>query len=163
MNLRPSHPDKNSGMLLVECMVYMIVFAILLTGVTTVFYFFWDHSAALISSTEQIHSALYAGERWRADVRAATGTISIETTSTGETVKISEGQNIVQYLFNAGQVSRQNGSTSTILLSRVKTSEMAMDTRGGVTAWKWELELTPRRAETHLPLLFTFEAVQPKP
>src|SRR3984957_16468216 len=99
MNLRPSHPDKNSGMLLVECMVYMIVFAILLTGVTTVFYFFWDHSAALISSTEQIHSALYAGERWRADVRAATGTISIETTSTGETVKISEGQNIVQYLF----------------------------------------------------------------
>jgi hypothetical protein len=27
-----------------------------------------------------------------------------------------------------------------------------------VTAWRWEVELTPRRKETHLPLLFTFEA-----
>jgi hypothetical protein len=150
-------------MLLIECLVYMSVFAILLAGVTAVFYFCWDHSAALISSTEQIHSALYAGERWRADVRAATGTISIETTSTGETVKIPEGQNVVQYIFNAGQVSRQSGSAGAVVLSRVKTSEMATDVRGDVTAWKWELELTPHRNETHLPLLFTFEAVQPKP
>lgn len=148
--------------MLIECMVYMVVFAILLTGVTTIFYFCWDHSAALISSTEQIHSALYAGERWRADVRAATGTISVETVSTGETVTIPEGQNVVQYLFNAGQVSRQNGSASAVILSRVKTSAMTTDMRGGVTAWEWELELTPHRSETHLPLLFTFEAAQPK-
>ena len=35
---------------------------------------------------------------------------------------------------------------------------MVMDTRGTVTAWRWELELKPRRKETHLPLRFTFEA-----
>ena len=35
---------------------------------------------------------------------------------------------------------------------------MVMDTRGPVSAWRWELELTPRRKEARLPLLFTFEA-----
>jgi hypothetical protein len=143
-------------------MVYMSVFAILLTGTMAVFYFCWDHSSALISSTEQIHSALNVGERWRADVRAATGTIFVQTTSNGETIKIPEGQNEVQYLFNTNQMSRQSGSASAVVLVKIKTSAMTMDDRSGVTAWKWELELTPRRNETHLPLLFTFEAVQPK-
>lgn len=161
---RHAHPSQNkrSGMLLIECLVYLSVLAILLTGVTTVFYFCWDRSMALIGSTEQIHSALEAGERWRADVRAATGSISVGTTASGETVKIPEGQNTVQYSFSAGQVSRQSGFAGAVVLSKVKTSEMILDQRGEVTAWRWELELTPRRNETHLPLLFTFEAVQPK-
>jgi hypothetical protein len=148
--------------MLIECLVYLTVLAILLTGATTVFYFCWDHSAGLIGSTEQIHSALNAGERWRADVRAATGAISVETAANGETVKIPEGQNEIEYLLNSNQVSRQSGSVNAVLLSRVKTSDMKMDARGGVSAWRWELELTPRRSETHLPLIFTFEAAQPK-
>ena len=40
---------------------------------------------------------------------------------------------------------------------------MKPDARGEVRAWRWELELAPRRKETHLPLLFTFEAAQTKP
>jgi hypothetical protein len=41
---------------------------------------------------------------------------------------------------------------------------MKLNARGIVTAWRWELELLPRRKEAHLPLLFTFEAVaQAKP
>ncbi len=150
-------------MLLIECLVYIAVFAVLLTGAMTAFYFCWDSSTALIGDTEQIHSALTAGERWRSDVRAATGNISIATTPGGETVKIPEGQNEIDYLFASGQVSRQSGSAKAVVLSRVKTSGMEMDARGGVTAWRWELELTPRRNETHLPLSFTFEAAQPKP
>jgi hypothetical protein len=35
---------------------------------------------------------------------------------------------------------------------------MVKETRGSVTAWRWELELASRRKETHLPLLFTFVA-----
>jgi hypothetical protein len=49
------------------------------------------------------------------------------------------------------------------MFAKVKTSQMKMDPRGGVTAWCWELELTQRRPETQLPLLFTFEAAQMKP
>jgi hypothetical protein len=40
---------------------------------------------------------------------------------------------------------------------------MKPDARGSVTAWRWELEMLPRREEAQLPLLFTFEAAQMKP
>ena len=73
-----------------ECLVYIAVFAILLGSGTAAFYFCWDHSKALIYATDDIASALRAGERWRADVRAATGKISVETTATGEVVRIPE-------------------------------------------------------------------------
>ena len=50
-----------------------------------------------------------------------------------------------------------------MLLPKVKMSEMKPETRGAVRAWRWELELTPRRKESQMPLRFTFETVQPKP
>ncbi|HEY5233818.1 MAG TPA: hypothetical protein VIK35_09830 [Verrucomicrobiae bacterium] len=154
-----------SGMLLIECMVYIAVFAILLGGATTVFYFCWDHSQAVIYATDDIASALRAGERWRADVRAATGTISIETTMTGEVVKIPEGGKEIIYRFDSGEVRRQMSVSefSELLLPKVKASQMKPAARGEVRAWCWELELAPRRKETNLPLLFTFEAAQMKP
>ena len=147
-------------MLLLECVVYIAVFAILLGGATTVFYFCWNHSEALIYATDDIASALHAGERWRADVRAATGKITVETTATGEVVRIPEGARNVSYRFESGEVRRQISTSSNpeLLLANVKTSQMQIDTRGAVTAWRWELELLPRRKEAQLPLLFTFEA-----
>jgi hypothetical protein len=106
---------------------------------------------------------LRAGERWRADVRGATGKISVETTASGEVVKIPEGEKEIFYRFNSGELRRQIGGVNFLLLPKVKSSEMKMETRGDVTAWQWELELVQRRKETHLPLLFTFEAAQTKP
>jgi hypothetical protein len=153
------------GMLLLECMVYISVFAILLGGATTVFYYCWDHSDALIAATDDIASTLHTGERWRADIRAATGKITVQTNATGEVVQIPEGVRVVSYRFESGEVSRQFSATAQplLLLANVKTSQMAMDDRGGVRAWRWELEQVPARKETHLPLRFTFEAAQTKP
>jgi hypothetical protein len=154
-----------SGILLVECIVYLAVFAILLGIGTAAFYFCWDHNKALIYATDDISSAVRAGERWRADVRDATGSISVETTAAGELVKIPEGEKEIIYRFDSGEVRRQMASSgfSELLLPKVKTSQMKLDARGEVRAWRWELELAERRKETHLPLLFTFEAVQTKP
>jgi hypothetical protein len=167
MNLPRNIPytRRPAGILLVECVVYIAVFAIL-TGIGMgVFYFCWDHSKALIYATDDIASALRAGERWRADVRSATGKISIETTAKGEVVKIPEGTKEILYRFDSGEIHRQTASSefSELLLPKVKSSQMEMDARGDVTAWRWELELVQRRQETHLPLLFTFEAAQTKP
>ena len=108
--------------MLIECLVYIAVFAILLGGATTVFYFCWDHSRAVIYATDDIGSALRAGERWRADVRAATGTISAETTATGEVVKIPEVGKEILYRFDSGEVRRQTSSSefSELLLPKVK-------------------------------------------
>jgi hypothetical protein len=152
-------------MFLLECLVYISVFAILLGGATTVFYFCWDHSDALIYATDDIASSLHAGERWRADVRAATGKVIVKTTATGEEARIPEGARVVSYRFESGEVRRQVSASgnSQLLLANVRASKMEMDARGAVSAWRWELELLPRRKETHLPLMFTFEAVQMKP
>jgi hypothetical protein len=160
-----SNTRCESGILLVECLVYIAVFGILLGIGTAAFYFCWDHSKALIYATDDISSALRAGEHWRADVRAATGKISVETTATGEVVRIPETEREIVYRFESGEMRRQIAleTFSQLLLPKVKKSQMKMNTRGEVNAWRWELELTERRKETHLPLLFTFEAVQTKP
>jgi hypothetical protein len=153
------------GMMLLECLVYISVFAIVLGGATTAFYFCWAHSDALIGTADNIASVLHTGERWRADIRAATGPITVQTSATGEVIQIPEGARVVSYRFESGEVRRQFSATAQplLLLVNVKTSQMVMDDRGDVRAWRWELEQFPARKETHLPLRFTFEAAQTKP
>ena len=161
-----SRARGTSGMFLLECLVYISVFAILLGGATTAFYFCWDHSDALIYTSNDIASSLHVGERWRADVRAATGKITVETNATGEVARIPEGARTISYRFESGEVRRQISASGNpqLLLANVRASKMEMDARGGVRAWRWELELFPCRKETHLPLMFTFEAAaQAKP
>jgi Tfp pilus assembly protein FimT len=160
-----SKPRRMAGILLVECLVYFAVFAIL-TGIGfAAFYLCWDHSKALIYATDDISSALRAGERWRADVRAATGQISIESTAAGDVVRIPEPEKEIVYRFESGEVRREISTlkNSQLLLQQVNTSQMRTEERAGVTAWRWELVLNERRPETQLPLLFTFEAAQTKP
>jgi Tfp pilus assembly protein FimT len=167
MKLRPTIASarRRSAMMLIECLVYIAVFTVL-TGIgLAAFYFCWDHTRATIYATDEVESALRAGEGWRADVRAATGKISVENTATGEVVTIPEGERMVVYRFAAGELHREipAQNNSRVLLPKVKTSEMTTEARDGVTAWRWELAVTPRRKEAPLPLLFTFEAAQIKP
>jgi len=154
-----------AGITLVECIVYIAVFLILSSVATGAFYLSWDHSKALISATDDINAALQAGERWRADVRAASGTIRVEKTPSGQVVSIPEGEKEIVYRFSSGDVRRRvgTGGFSALLLPRVVSSEMTLDRRGDVRAWRWELQVAQRRRETHLPLLFTFEAAQKTP
>lgn len=156
---------RRSGIMLIECLVYIVVFAILLGGGTVAFYYCWDHTRAVVFTAGEIESGLRAGETWRADVRAATGNISVEDTVAGRFVRIPRGEKEVVYRFSNGELWREIPAQnhSRMLLARVKNSGMKTEARGGAKAWQWELELTPRRKETHLPLLFTFKAVQLTP
>lgn len=154
-----------SGVSLVECLVYIAVFAIL-TGIgTATFYLCWNQSKALVYATDDISAALRAGERWRTDIRNANGPVSIEQTVSGEKVQVPTHDKTIVYHFESGEVRREIPSTrqSELLLPKVISSKMNKETRNGVTAWCWELDLAVRRPETQLPLLFTFEAVQPRP
>jgi hypothetical protein len=152
---------RTRGVSLIECLVYIAVFAILLNIGGAAFYFCWDHTKAVMYATDDIESALRAGEGWRADVRDATGKISVETTVTNEIIRIPENGNEIVYRFEAGELRREipAQNNSRLLLAKIKTSQMKTDERGSVHAWRWELELKERRKENHLPLLFTFEAV----
>jgi hypothetical protein len=160
-----SRSSRRAGIMLIECISYVAVFLILSAVAMGSFYLCWDHSKALISASDDISAALTTGERWRADVRAASGTITIEPTDHGQVVKIPIGGKEIVYLFNSNKVERQAGSVSlpVLLLPRVIASEMKPDPRNGVTAWRWELQVAQRRKEMHTQLLFTFEAVQKMP
>ena len=160
-----SKTRRVAGIMLVECLVYIAVFAIL-TGIgMAAFYLCLDHSKALIYATDDIASALRAGEHWRADVRGATGKISVTTTAAGEVVRMTEPDKEIVYRFEAGELRREISTlkNSQLVLQNVNASQMRTESRGGVTAWRWELVLNERRPETQLPLLFTFEAAQTKP
>jgi hypothetical protein len=152
--------DASAGYLLIECLVYIGIFAVLLGISYGALYVCWDYSKALHYATDDINAALHAGERWRADIRNATGKITVETGPEGDVLQIPCGTSEVLYRFNAGEIRRQVASSdfSELLLPTVKASQMVMDARGPVGAWRWELELKSRRKEARLPLLFTFEA-----
>jgi hypothetical protein len=154
-----------TGILLIECLVYLGVFAILMGLGMAAFYVCSNHAHAVISATDNIASTLRAGERWRADIRAATGAIHVGTRSESETVRIPVGGKTIDYRFNSGEVFRRVASSgiSQLLLPKVEWSRMTMQQRGGITAWRWELQLKQSRNHTRMPLVFTFEAVQPFP
>lgn len=156
-----SMPHREAGILLVECVVYIAVFAILLSVATVAFYQCWDYSKALRYSTDDIESALRAGEYWRADIRAADGRIILHRNAGGETVQMPQKGQTVVYRFANGQLCREipAQNISRVLLTKIKNSDMQPDPRGNVSAWCWELELIQRRPQMHLPLAFTFEAV----
>jgi hypothetical protein len=160
-----SRLPRRAGIMLIECISYVAVFLILSAVAMGSFYLCWDHSKALISASDDISAALVTGERWRADVRAASGTINIETTANGEVVKIPQGEKEITYTFDSKEVQRQVGAVNlpVLLLPRVISSDMKPDVRGGVTAWRWELQVAQRRKEMHTQLMFTFEAVQKMP
>ena len=104
MKLYPSisRARARAGIMLVECLVYLGVFAVLLGIGYGTFYVCWDYSKALRYATDDIASALRAGERWRADIRSATGKITIETTAQGEQLRIPRRTTAIIYSFRAG-------------------------------------------------------------
>jgi Tfp pilus assembly protein FimT len=156
---------RRAGVTLIECLVYVGVFAILLGLGTAAFFFCWDHTRATVFTASRIEAATRAGETWRADIRAATGRISVDTTGAGEVVTIPEAGKNVVYHFANGEVVREvpASSNSRVLLEKVSASDMKSEMRGGVTAWHWEMELDPQAKMPRFPLRYTFEAAQANP
>jgi len=69
--------------------------------------------------------------------------------SAGRATADSPGEDRHHYSFKAGELHRQLASSrsSELVLPTVKASQMVKETRGSVTAWRWELELASRRKE----------------
>ena len=103
-----SRARAQAGYLLIECLVYLSVIVVILGLGTGAFYVCWDHSKALHFATDDINAALHAGERWRADIRNATGKITVETTADGEQVRIPREAGGIIYTFSGGEVRRQS-------------------------------------------------------
>jgi hypothetical protein len=161
--LRSKSTLRRRGVLLLECLVYIAVFAIVIMVGMAAFYVIWDNSMALRRCSDDIGGAMRAGEVWRADIRGATGKIQTINSPDGVLLKIPRGRDEIDYRFSSDTIWRKSAPTApwAQVLSRVKTSEMQVESRNQIKAWRWEMELVPRHARVKLPLLFSFEAVAP--
>lgn len=155
---RPSCLRKD-GFTLIECLVYIGLLAVVLGFAMQIFFHCWDDNKALRRNAEDIVRALRAGDQWRADVRAASGTVQLTAANGAEQLHIPSSSGDIIYTFSDGKIRRQTGSLDEVWLPAVASSQMKADARQNVPAWKWELELKPSRKESRMHPLFTFEAV----
>ena len=155
---------RESGILLVECLVYMAVWSVVVGLALTTFYRAWDNSRSLARYTEDMARALKVGERWRTEIRQATGALKLvsEPGIADHALHIPCASGEIVYFCTGTNLLRRAGEEGpwTVLLPVVKASQMMPDSRGSVTSWRWELELasSPKR-QTRIRPLFTFQAV----
>ena len=144
---------------LIEMIVYMALFVVVVGCATKTFFDCWDNTKALRKSSDDVARALEIGERWRADVRGATGAVELTTTGGAERLRVPEATSEVIYTFANGELRRQAGSTdpNTLWLSDIESSQMQSDPRWPIAVWRWELELKSTRKESRVRPLFTFE------
>jgi Tfp pilus assembly protein FimT len=152
---------RSRGFTIVECLVYISVMAVVLGIGLAAFYRCWDDNKAITRNSNDIVRTLKAGEAWRADMRAATGPIRVVTTNSEQTLRIPTGNKELIYSFADGEIRKRAGEESRwhVVLPNVKASQIEIDKRDQVTAWRWELELQSQRKNAKVRPLFTFEVV----
>lgn len=154
------------GYMLTEALVYIGLLVVVLGVGYQAMYRCVYNSAVLRRNAEDISRAMHAGERWRADVRAADKSVRVETAGDVQVLYLLGAINQVTYRFEDGALYRRFGSGGWArVLERVKTTSFQADPRGRVSAWRWELELQPQEKANvkagRIRPLFTFLAVAP--
>lgn len=152
---------RRRGTSLIECLVYIGVLFVVLAVAGAAYARVLDHTRQVRRVAADIARALDAGERWRADVRAATAPPRLETQGPIQALHLPGPDAEVVYLFDGSNVVRRAGAGATgqTFLPRVKASRFVPDPRRHVTAWRWEVELQPGPRPGRTPPLFTFLAV----
>ena len=157
----PSRPGGERGIMLVDCLMYIALLGVILTLTFAAFYRANENAKNLAQNAADIVRTLNAGERWREDVRAATGPPRVEENAKETLLQLPQAGGEVRYRLRDGILSRQTSANPnwTDLLPNVKSSRMEPDPRQHVTAWRWELELQGRQKVARVKPLFTFLAV----
>ena len=152
---------RQRGFSLIECLVYIGCVAVVLAVGSAALYRCWDDNLAITRNADDIVRTLRAGEAWRADIRSTTGLIKITSNASGQNLVMPCGTNELTYSFSGGEVRKRMGRNSSwiLVLPKVKSSQMQLDPRNHVAAWRWEVALESRRKNVHFRPLFTFEAV----
>lgn len=154
---------RRRGYLLTEVLVYIGLLVVILAFGYQAMERCIDASVVLRRNADDITRALNTGERWRADVRSATRSASLETTAQGAVLHLLGPAHRVDYRFADEALYRRFDSGPWVqILDRVKASAFQNEQRPGVAAWRWELELQPRAKATvkasRIRPLFTFLA-----
>ena len=152
---------RQQGWMLLEALVYVSLLGFVLALSCDAYYRVVRYTRDLRRNADDIARTLAAGERWRADVRAAVSAPALVQRDGHDELLIPHRNGRVAYVFTDGTVWRRSGENGSAVpfLKRVKASGMMSDPRQYVTVWRWEIELaTPQKSVRRRPL-FTFEAV----
>jgi len=153
--------SSESGILLIECLVYLSCFFVVLGAAFAVFHQTLGFSRDLRRNADDIARVLKAGERWRTDVRSATGRIAFEEGPGGRALRILKQGGATTYFFVTNAVLRcaaPTGRCETVLPA-VKECRFVSEPRQRVTAWRWDIELPSRLKAARVHPHFTFTAV----
>jgi hypothetical protein len=146
-----------------ECLVYISIWSVLMGLAFAAFYRTLDNGRALRRNAADITRAVNAGERWREDIRSTTGSVRLVTMEGSMDLALhlpARDGEVIYYFTGTNVLRRANAEARWVeALGGVKASRVLHDVRGGVTAWRWELELNPGKRRVKLRPLFTFQAV----
>ncbi len=160
--VRTTHTGRGGrGASLTECLVYVGVLFVVLAVAGAAYARVLDHTRNMRRVAADIARALHAGERWRADLRAAAAPPRLVTTGEVCALHLPGAGGEVVYFFDGSNVLRRAaaGAPWQTFLPRVKASAFMADARAHVTAWRWEVELQPGRGPARVPPRFSFSAV----
>jgi type II secretory pathway component PulJ len=146
---------RRGGFMLIECLVYIVILVVVLNLAYAAYYRCQTNSANLRRNAEDIAITMRAGERWRADIRAATVPPKLD----GNKLVVPQAAGEVVYEFVDNTMWRQNSTARIAVLRRLRASTMQADARSQVTSWRWEVELIAGKKTPRLRPLFTFTAV----
>ena len=152
---------SEAGLSLIEALAYITVLAVLIGIAGRTFATAWDQSASIQRNTDDIKRALRAGELWRKDIRSATGRIETQSVAGAEGLVIPTAKGQVVWIVSTNGVRRSASADApdTLMFERVKQGHFSADSRGNVTAWRWDVELKPGKKEPRVKPWFTFLAV----
>ena len=147
---------RRGGFMLIEAATYIACLLVILTLAYPAYYRFMRGSKNLRRNADDIARAVNAGERWRNDVRAASGLVR----TSADQFAIPQRNGEVIYTFSDGVLWRQSANGQRIAALRgVKSSIMQADARQHVSVLRWELELTSVEKNVLMRPLFSFQAV----
>ena len=160
----PSSFASRRGIMLIDCLVYISLLALILGLAFAAFYRTLEHSTRLERNAADIVRGLHVGERWRADVRSATGALRMSNDTNGIVLRIPRDQGSIAYIFREGVVHREEtpGGRHEVVLANVRVSGFFRDSRKHVAGWRWELELQGKEEVSRVKPMFSFLAVASK-
>jgi hypothetical protein len=147
--------------MLMEVLVYLGVVAVILGLSMTLLHRGFANHKNLRRNAEDIARTLDAGERWRADVRAAMDLPWLEIVDGAEMLRIQQPDGEVDYLFDNGTIWRaqQPQEQWVPVLQGVKSAQTLGEEARGVSWLRWEIELATEQKAVRMVPRFTFQAV----
>ena len=177
MSARNFPVEGRRGVTLIEVLIYVVLFYTFMMVAADTYISGKNQARSIRWNATKIVHVMYAGERWRQDIRDAISPPQIIQSSLPNpddpsdiielaSLKLIKPSETNWYAFRGDHVFRMSSHLPTkweLIMDRVNSSTMVEEQRGEVTAWRWEVELKTRTKKAPIHPLFTFLAVPKKP